>query len=139
MTFSRDMISSIVFKLSGPRLIRSPVSQNEANIKRYFFSNKEFNIIVWEATDKNIIGFEIIFQDFIKEISVRWKVNEKPRVSIVNTGTRTPFKNLTPTLNGAYDINWEDFSKSFEVGMVGTEAPILIFVRNVVLELGKSE
>ena len=117
--------------------IRSPISQNEHGVNRYNFSNKEFNLVIWEAEDKHVIGFEIIFQDFIKEVSVRWIENEQPRISTVNTGTRTPFKNLTPTLNGAHDINWNDFTKAFQRGMEGAEIPILLSVKDAISRLGK--
>jgi len=117
--------------------VRSPISQNEAGIKRYCFSNKEFNIIIWEAETANVIGFEIIFHDFIKEISLRWKVNEAPQIRTVCTGTRTPFKNLTPTLNGSYEMNWCDFTRAFDRGMEGADVPILLYVKNTISKLSK--
>ena len=116
--------------------IRSLISQNESGINRYNYTNKEFNLIIWEA-DTGFIGFEIIFQDFIKEISIRWMNGEKPRISTVNTGTRTPFKNLTPILNGAHDINWDEFAEAFQRGMEGTEVPVLLYVKDVISQLSK--
>ena len=111
-------------------------SQRTRELRRRWFSNEDFDLIVWLDDLGAITGFELSYDRSKVERAVTWTSIRGCQHFRVDTGEATPLKNLTPIL-----ISDGDFSKgrviaAFAEAAKALEPTIQAFVVQRLQEFG---
>jgi len=66
--------------------------------RRRWFSDDDFDLVVWFSDSGSIAGFELCYDKSHAERALIWSSSDGYGHFRVDTGERTPLKNLTPIL-----------------------------------------
>jgi len=73
-------------------------SQSTGEARRRWFSDDEFDLVVWFSDSGSIEGFELCYDRSRGERALIWSSSDGYGHFRVDTGELTPLKNLTPIL-----------------------------------------
>ncbi len=74
------------------------VSQDPGEPRRRWFSDEEFDLIVWMNADESIHGFELCYDKQGREKALRWIDGQGIRHYAVDSGEQSPEHNRSPML-----------------------------------------
>jgi hypothetical protein len=93
-----------------------PLHRDSDNVKRRWFSNDYFDIIVWLDNSEEISGFQLCYDKNKKERALTWRPDKGFSHCGVDTGELNPTKNRAPMLipDGIFpaDIVFSQFAAS---------------------------
>ena len=97
---------------------------------RRWFEGHLYELVVWYRPDATTIeGFQILYQLMGKERALTWRAGEGFDHAQVDSGTQSPFKNLTPILLPTGSIPWPQVRQDFAAGGSALEPELRDFVR----------
>lgn len=97
---------------------------------RRWFEGHLYELVVWYRPDaKTVEGFQILYRLNGKERALTWREGEGFDHAQVDSGTQSPFKNLTPILLPNGSIPWPRVIEEFAEGSAALEPDLRDFVR----------
>jgi hypothetical protein len=106
------------------------VRQVPGSGRRRWFEGEHSELVVWYRPDAQTVeGFQILYRLQGHERALTWREGEGFDHSQVDSGSASPFKNLTPILlpNGA--IPWAQVRADFATDSAALEPELRDFVR----------
>ena len=86
---------------------------NTADRHNRWFSDDYFDLIVWHDDQRRITGFQLCYDKKGDERAYTWKRNEPPVHERVDSGERSPLKNMAPILVPDGLVPYDELIKRF--------------------------
>jgi hypothetical protein len=97
---------------------------------RRWFEGEHSELVVWYRPDaKTVEGFQILYRLQGRERALTWRAGGGFEHSQVESGTASPFKNLTPILLPNGSIPWPQVLAEFAEDSVALEPELRALVR----------
>ncbi len=97
---------------------------------RRWFEGHLHELVVWYRPDeKTIEGFQILYRLNGKARALTWREGEGFEHAQVDSGTQSPFKNMTPIPLPSGSIPWPQVLREFDDGSGALEPELRAFVR----------
>jgi hypothetical protein len=117
-------------KLPGVLVEYKNVRQVPGQGLRRWFEGHLYELVVWYGPDeKTVEGFQILYRLNSQERALTWREGEGFDHAQVDSGTPSPFKNLTPILLPNGSIPWPQVLREFAEGSAALEPELRDFVR----------
>lgn len=103
---------------------------------RRWFTNPDFDLIIWYDDDRNIIGFQLCYRLGPEQKALTWLENKGFSHKNIDDGEGLPMRpKMTPILvpDGIFDSTY--VSKSFREAATELEPEITAFVLDKIAEL----
>ncbi len=114
------------------------VRQNPNEPFRRWFSDEDFDLIVWYRPDESVDGFELCYDKTGHEKALRWFAGKGFSHHGVDPGDQSPLANRTPILLAANDkFDPKRVSGRFDASQAGLPDEVAILVRERLEEFGR--
>jgi len=105
---------------------------------RRWFSDDNFDLIVWFKPDKTIYGFELTYDKTDHEKAIRWFANKALSHHNVDSGEQDPRANRTPILTPvSSQTGMGHVLSSFEAAQEGLPENLAALIKSKLRELGR--
>jgi len=90
------------------------VRQEPGAGRRRWFESDSCDLVVWYGLDRpEVEGFQILYRENLVEHALTWRQGGGFAHSTVDSGSASPFKNLTPILTPNGAIPWAAVQREF--------------------------
>lgn len=97
---------------------------------RRWFEGNLYDLVVWYRPDaRTVEGFQIHYRLTGGERALTWREGEGFEHSLVDSGTQSPLKNLTPILLPDGSVPWSRILEEFDGNSGALEPELRDFVR----------
>ena len=106
------------------------VRQEPGAGRRRWFDSESCGLVVWYPPNgTEVSGFQFLYREQLEERALTWRAGAGFSHNAIDSGSASPFKNLSPILVPDGNVPWEWVRQEFEANAAGLEPELGEFVR----------